>query len=121
MTLFWSLKDIEKKSKTFSEVLYKDNAITAKLLTWVIMDVWGEDRCGKSNSFRVPSYDSLTWMKIISLGAYIIKEMALKESAATNREKIQTSKSTKQESKELCKETCVSSGQIKDHDGQRAI
>ncbi len=65
---------------------YKDNAIPTKLLAWVIMDVWAEDPHGKSNSFRVPSYDALAWREMVHLGAYTIKEMVQKEKTTTSGE-----------------------------------
>ncbi len=81
------IKDIEKKAKTFPEVVDSGNAIPTRLLAWMIMDIQAEDPNGKSNISREPLYDSLAWRKKICIGAYTIKEMQLKEASATSGEK----------------------------------
>ncbi len=74
-----SIKDIERKYKTYPEA-------GPKHLVSVIMDLQAEDPRGKNNDFRVPMYTSSAWKKMISLGVHIIKAMQQKDMSATRGE-----------------------------------
>ncbi len=76
MTSFWSIKDIERRAKTFPVMAHKDKAVPAQLLEWIIMDVKRDDPHVKSNKVRVPIYDSLEWKFMIDLDCYTIKKHA---------------------------------------------
>ncbi len=76
LTSSWSIKDIEKRHKTFPETHV--GGIT-KLLVWVIMDLHAEDPRSKNNVSRVPVYLSPEWKKMIDLDTYTIKDILNKD------------------------------------------
>ncbi len=55
LTSSWSIKNIEKRFKTFPE---SHTGATMKVLVWIIMDHEAEDPRGKTNVFRVPPYST---------------------------------------------------------------
>ncbi len=68
LTSSWSIKDIEKRFKTFPETHI--GLITIPIVC-VIMDLHAEDPKSKNNASRVPVYSSLEWKKYINYQGHV--------------------------------------------------
>ncbi len=75
----WTMKDIERKYKTYHEADHKP-------LVWVIMDLLAENPRGTNNAFRAPVYYSSAWKKMVGLVVHTIKTMLQKDVSATSGE-----------------------------------
>ncbi len=81
LTSSWSIKDFEKRYKTFPET---HSGSSYELIVWVIMNHEAETPRSKSNAFRLPQYASQQWKKMISLGKYTIRRCWLMQLAKRN-------------------------------------
>ncbi len=110
LTSSWSIKDIEKRYKTFPEVSYIGSG--ARLLVWVIRNLKAEDLRGKNN---VPVYLSSEWRRMIKWCIFTTKEMnRIDTTSGEDSNLLHRLRLRKRE------ETKESSGQIKGHRGVRS-